>query len=329
MNIKKANEAEHAEFLSLVNAEIRPDRAKSNAWEDFPLILGAQNRDNTLVCLTEGGGVAGGIACLIRDFKTSCGDIPVAGVGSVVTRPDHRGKGLSSALQNEMIDLLRGKNVPLAVLWTDQPEIYAGRGFVAAGWELHASLADLTTSGQGEFPGSIRDFRSSDVNLVENLYRQHPLGTVRQPGDSEALYTMIGTQGLVLENSNGEILASVFCGKGADFPLYVTEWSGGHQHVVPLLAEANRRGWANQVLIPAGEEDLINTLVDLGSSWFALASGYWKVLDPGLLGMTLEAYHLEYPRGSDNPQDWLGGVGEDGHPLLGPLTLAVWGFDSV
>ena len=329
MQISQVDEITHTEFLDLVNAEIRPDIAKTTALEDFPLILGRENREYQLVCRAPDGRLAGGIACLIRKYKTSCGVISVAGIGSVVTHPDFRGKKLSTALQNEMLALLRGKNVPLAVLWTDKPEIYSGRGFSPGGWEIHAELADLQASLPCHVPWRVRGFRPEDVPVVEGLYLRHPFGTVRQAGDSGALYGMPGTQGLVAVDDSDQALAAVFCGKGADFPAYITEWDGPHDLVVALFAEARDRGLASRVLIPAGEEDIVNTLVDQGASWFTTHSGFWKILDPAYLAELVTRSGDSPPEKAGQTSAWLGGVGQDGQPLVGPLTLAVWGFDSV
>ena len=329
MKISPVDECEHADFLQLVNAEIRPDRAKTTAWDDFPLILAPENREFQLVCRDDDGRLAGCIAGLVRSFSTTCGDMEVAGIGSVVTHPDFRGKGLSSALQNEMLELLRGKNIPLAVLWSDQPEIYAGRGFVAAGWEIHAEIKKSFTGDLEASRFTCREFQPGDVAAVQALYAAHPLRTHRLDGDSAALYNMPGTRGLVLCSEAGRVEAALFCGKGADFPDYVTEWNGAPDPVLTLLGEAARRGWANRVLIPAGEEELVNLLVDQGAGWVTFPSGLWKILDPeGLAAQVASAGQHAPPVGA-GPEAWLGTVSADGQPLVGPLTLAVWGFDSV
>ena len=182
MHIATITPERHAEFLDLVDAEIRPDRAKTHAWDDFPLILSPANAAWTLAATAPDGRLAGGIACLIREYSTTSGKVPVAGVGSVVTHPEYRGRGVSTALQNALLTRLRGKNVPLAVLWTDRPEIYAGRGFAPAGWERHVDLAeaDLPT----ELPAGFvaRPFAPGDADAVAALYDRHSLRTIRAPG---------------------------------------------------------------------------------------------------------------------------------------------------
>ncbi len=329
MPIVSVSPADRAGFLDLVNAEIRPDRAKTNAWDDFPVILGPQNSLWQLVYKMDDGFIAGCIACLIRLLKTSCGDIPVAGVGGVVTHPDFRGRGISSALQNEMLLRLKGKKIPLGVLWTDQPEIYSGRGFAAAGWEIHASVAELAISEPIPPEWSIRNFRNDDTDDVTLLFNQHPYRTVREPDDSAAYYNMPGTQGFLLVDSADQIKAAIFCGKGGDFPHYITEWSGDPAVLPYLFQYANQQGLAQQVLIPAGSDHLVNSLVDMGSGWVALPSGQWVVLDAETLVEQVESFGGEIPEDLHDPVAWLGSVDSDGQPLIGTLTAAVWGFDSV
>lgn len=324
MHIANPGPGQHAGFRSLVNAEIRPDHGDTSAWDDFPLILDPSNAAWTLVALDDDGNVAAGLAALIREFTTNCGRITVAGLGSVVTRPDCRGQGLSRALQEEMVACLRRKNVPLAVLWTDQPEIYAGRGFTTAGWEHHVLMdgAELPTG------GAVRDYEPADAPAVGALYGAHPWRTVRLPGDDALLYGMPGTRGLVGTDPDGRVAAACFCGKGGDFPDYVTEWSGPVERVLPLLGTAVQRGWASRILVPSGGEPLVEALAARGAGWVAQPSGQWCVLDAPDLARRLTEAGLEPPQG-DDATSWLGHVGDDGTLHPGPLHLAVWGFDSV
>ncbi len=329
MSIESITAANRAEFLNLVDAEIRPDRAKTNAWDDFPIILSASNSQWQLIYRAEDGTIAGCMACLIRDLQTSCGKIPVAGIGSVVTRPQFRGQGISSALQNEMLNRLRGKNIPLGVLWTDQPEIYAGRGFHAAGWEIHASVSELTIRNDLDSSFLIRPFSSEDTNRVQKLFDEHALRTLRHPGDAAAYYCMPGTIGYVLCNSSEQIVAAVFCGKGGDFPNYITEFCGSSQLLPFLFKHVHQLDLADQVLIPPGNENLVNSLVDLGAGWMATPSGQWVVLAPQVLDEIVRQSGETVPAEIMNPKAWLGGVDSSGMPQTGPITAAIWGFDSV
>jgi len=256
MDIGSIDPARYTEFLALVDEEIRPEGAKSHAWEDFPLILRPENAEWTIVATSPEGEIVAGLACLIREHTTSCGNMPIAGIGSVVTHPDHRGQGLSTAVQEALLTKLRESNIPLAVLWTDQPDIYAGRGFAPAGWELHLDFTAVDWQNTAVTSFHKRDFCRNDTAGVQSLFDRHALRTIRHSSDASLLYNMKGTQGLVAVGEDDLPVAAVFAGKGADFPDYILEWSGPVGLVMDLLAEASQRGWANKILVPpSGDRD--------------------------------------------------------------------------
>ncbi|MFT5232885.1 MAG: GNAT superfamily N-acetyltransferase [Candidatus Krumholzibacteriia bacterium] len=329
MNIASVKPANHAEFLALVDAEIRPDRAKSHAWDDFPLILSPQNAEWTLVATDSHGKVLAGIACLIRQHTTSCGNMPIAGIGSVVTHPDHRGKGLSTALQKALLEKLRGQNIPLAVLWTDQPEIYAGRGFAPAGWEFHINFKDAQWQDTAVPGFQKRLFKPSDADAAQKLFDLHALRTLREPGDADLLYNMPGTQGLVSVGPDDVPVAAIFASKGADFPDYILEWSGPVGLVIDLIAEAHRLSWANNILVPPSGDRLVTPMLGRGASVITHHSGHWAVLLPDPIGRYLQAAGIGAPHRRGDPQELLGTVDSNGNRSYGLVMAAIWGFDSV
>ena len=226
-----------------------------------------------------------------------------------------------------MLERLRRQDVPLAVLWTDQPEIYAGRGFAAAGWEHHVDLGEVRWPPPP--PLEIRAYAADDAAAVGALQAGHPWRTIRQPGDDARLYGMPGTRGLVAVADDGRILAAVFCGKGADFPGYVLEWNGEPEAVLALLAAARRGGLADAILIPAGGEPLLERLAGLGAAWAVQPSGQWCVLRPDLLRAAAVSCGAAVPEASDVAAAWLGAPDGQGGVVPGPLAVAIWGFDSV
>lgn len=328
MQIAGLTDAQHAEYLALVNAEIRPSGPGTSALDDFPLALGLDNLAWMLAATDHQGRLAGGIATLVRTFATSCGDLAIGAVGSVVTRADCRGQGLSARLQAAALDLLRRQEVPLAALWTDRPEIYAGRGFVPAGWEWHVGLESAVFPAASPAGVTLRDWSPGDLSATQHLYDQHRWRTLRLEGDAARLYGMPGTRGLVAE-SGGMVRAAVFCGKGADFPDYVTEWDGDHDLVLYLLGLARSRALATAVLVPAGEEVFAGRLAALGALPLALPAGCWAVPRPDILVAAAHGAGVVPPAAADDARAWLGGVEGSGDVAPGPLALAVWGFDSV
>jgi GNAT superfamily N-acetyltransferase len=327
MEIAGLTVAQLADYLALVNAEIRPQGSRTSAGDDFPLALDRANLPWLLGASDPAGRLAGGLAILVRSFATSCGDVRVGAVGSVVTRPDCRGQGLSARLQAAAVALLRREGVPLAALWTDRPEIYAGRGFRPAGWEWHAGLLEAALPAAPPPGVRLRDWTVGDTPAVAGLYDEHRWRTRREPGDAARLYGMPGTRGLVAETSGG-IRAAVFCGKGADFPDYVAEWSGDLDLVLCLLEHARAEALATAVLLPAGSEALVARLGAAGASPVALPSACWAVLGPDRLADLVTRAGGQPPAATAPAGEWLGEVGPDGSVRPGAVTVAVWGFDS-
>ncbi len=331
MEVRAALPAEREQTLELMERALRPGGAATRVQDDFPVALRRDDRDGLLVAV-EGGRILSCLSSLVRPVATSLGVLRIAGVGSVATEAEWRGRGLSSRLQAELLARLRAAEVPLAVLWSDRPELYAGRGFRPAGCELHVDLARWRPGPEPALDGGrARDYRPDDMADVERLYAGHPWRTLRRRGDAVALYGMPGTRGLVLEGPDGAAVAYVFCGKGLDFPGYVVEWGGPVAGVLRLLAHARARAGARRVLVPAGAEGLAEALLAGGADVFALPSGLWAVLRPDLLARAAAAAGLPAPEGAAalDARAWLGEVGQEGDPRPGPLRLAVWGFDSV
>lgn len=328
MEVSALTESQFQDYLTLADAEIRPAGAETHIWEDFPLLLAEANRARVLGVI-QGSQLVAGAACLVRQFQTSCGAIPVGGIGAVVTRPDCRGQGLSLVLQEAVLKRLEESQVPLAVLWSDQPEIYAGRGFYPAGWEFHVDLAGLDSPNRLPDSFFVRDYAPRDAEAVGDLYERHLFRTHRRPGDNALLYGMPGTRGLVVAGANDQAVAYLFCGKGSDFISYVTEWGGPVGLVIHLLEVVRRREMARNLLIPPGGEALAGQLVPRGAVPVAKSSGLWKIVQPRQLNHYLQGSGHGAPRDPSDAAAVLGAVGPDGVVDPGALNVAVWGFDSV
>ncbi len=332
MAIRRVEAGEHARFLDFLEAGMRPDGARTRVDEDFPVALGSGNLHG-LFGLWDDDELLAGLAVLVRDHATSAGTLAVAGLGSVVTRADRRGEGLSSRLQTAVLAELVRQQVPLAVLWTDRPDLYARRGFRPAGWEFHAEIAGVDLAGFLPPGATCRPYTPDDLAVVASLYDRHPWRTLRLPGDHARLYGMPGTRGLVLRDAHEQPFAYAFAGKGEDFPGYVAEWGGEPAAAAAVLGEVARRGWARRVLLPPGSEDLARLLDDRGAGLLAVAGGMWSVLDAGRLRRACASRdpgaQLPPPAREHDATAWLGDVDEAGDVRPGPLRIAIWGLDSV
>ena len=57
--------------------------------------------------------------------------------------------------------------------------------------------------------------------------------------------------------------------------------------------------------------------------------GFWAVVHPDHLSRYLQAAGVGAPRDANDPAAVLGRVDAQGQPVSGPLTIGVWGLDSV
>lgn len=330
MRIATARADQREPLLALMDAALRPDRTATRVWDDYPVALGPDNLDGLLLVEEDGVPVAG-LSSLVRRFRTSWGDLPVAVIGSVATAPARRGRGLCRSLLDDLLARLRRDGVPLAALWSGHPEFYAGRGFRPAGLEMHAVLDGWRAGPAAPGVGlAVRDYRPEDLPEVVRLYERHELRTHRPPGDAGRLYAMPGTRGLVAAGPDGAVTGYAFCGRGLDFPGYVLEWAGAPPVLAAVLEEARRRHGARAVLLPQSTEPAARALAAGGAALAARPSGLWAVLRPDLLAAAARAAGAAAPAASmaGRAEAWLGGVAVDGTPAPGPLRLAVWGFDS-
>lgn len=323
MIIRTVRPGERSRLLALVESGLRRPGSPTGPADDFPLALGETNRDWQLV-VEENDEFLAALACLVRTCVTSVGELPVAAIGSVVTAVSSRGRGLSRRLQAEILTRLGASGVPLAVLWSDRPELYRARGFAPAGVEFHVDLDGWR--GPDAPPGTVvRPYAPRDLAAVAGLHARHPYRTRREPGDDALLYGMPGTRGWVLEPFAGAApVAYAFCGKGQDFPGWILEWGGAPSAVAVLVAQLSARATARWLLAPQGGEEMAGGLAAAGAWVVARPSGLWCVTSAPLLAKLAGGNARD-----TDASAWLGGVDESGQPRPGPLRLAVWGFDSV
>lgn len=240
---------ENRRFVAFLDACFgRPDGRSLR--RDFPTALAEENHPYHYVLESEGRWVSAASA-LVRDWKTSQGPVRTACVGCFSTPPNERGKGFSRRLQSAMIRSLEAEGVDWLALWTDRPELYAGRGFHAAGQELHGLLTDVPWPQVGA-DETVRKAGLMDVPAMHALYLRHTLRAQRPPEHLAAHLTPPSTEAFVLER-RGRIEAYCCVGKGEDFPGFVVEYGGAADAVHVLWGEARRRG-AEQVLVPKGAD---------------------------------------------------------------------------
>lgn len=292
VRFRNVSDAEHEGVLHLVDHAFHLGGI-GRLRQTFPTALGKSNLARLYVGELDGQVVCAA-AALVRNWVTTRGVLRTACLGSFATHPRWTGQGLSSALQTHCLERARDAGAAWAVLFTDRPKLYAGRGFHPCGVER---LCDLQAAAWPAPPrgARVRPARPADARALLDLYLRHRLRAERPLADLQAHLEAGGSRIEVLE-MQGRIRAYAAVGKGADFEAVVCEYAGPAALVHPLWGRAAAAG-ARAVLVPGGAEEYLT----------GPASAMWVQTRPAALAVALKPAQ----------------IGD-----LTQLGFAVWGFDS-
>ncbi|MEO6710991.1 MAG: GNAT family N-acetyltransferase [Planctomycetota bacterium] len=223
--------------LALMERCLRPAGAASLAAE-FPLVF-EERFSGRVVTYQEQGDVRSTCALLVRDLVIEQSRLRVGLIGSVATQPSWRGRGLASRVLEAAEHSLAREGCAIALLWADDPEFYAARGYRTIGWEIDfvltfESLATIVSD------ATLRALAPDDVAAIHRLYSRHAARTDRSEAETAALLECPGMTTLVLQRDR-DVAAYACLGRGGDFANTVHEWGGGEDDVIALIAEHARR----------------------------------------------------------------------------------------
>ena len=266
--------------------------------DTYPLVFGADHAGHVLA-LAEDDGVRTACGILARDFLLE-GGLRVRGglIGSVATDAAWRDQGLATRLLVEAEAALQDEGCAFALLWAEDPDFYARRGYGPIGAELDF-LVPATVAGALPAPregAAIRPARAADSAAIHELYERHPVRVARTAAETAALLDCPGMTTLVLEHA-GELAAYACLGRGSDLPGAIHEWSGATEDVLALTrahleaylgttaADNDAADTAGDapggvfLMAPPQSVELAQRLTDLGAAAQEGILGLGKILD--------------------------------------------------
>ena len=268
--------------------------------EEFPLLVGSDNRHRCLV-LREGGEMVAHAAWRPLVLRSRAGSIPAAGIGLVTTRRDRRDRGLASLAVDACIREAEAAGVWMAMLFAPARSLYARLGFVPAGRERITRVHPHrdTTPGRPPIQGGAKD-----AVRLQPLLDRHPVGVERTAEEFESLLRVPQTTLYILEEGDGP-QAYCVAGRGRDLQGVIHEWAGEPEALARLL---------QRVIAPHG--------------------GPRSILSPASLPPPLPGLHHEGPMaqvrivrpralGTDDPVEAFGDRDRDPR-----FPIYVWGLDS-
>ena len=255
--------------------------------------------EGEIVALEEAGAVRSACAILPRDFVCGGATVRIGLIGSVATDPAWRRRGLMTRLLDLAEARLAERGCALALLWAEEPAVYASRGYVPIGhevdyWADPPLFAGLPASAR------VRPAEAADAASIHALYENHAQRVCRTGAETRALLACPAMDVLVLCDAAGAPRAYACAGRGRDLANVVHEWSGAPDDVLALVGAHQRARLArglepDLVLMAPSEAAPLHALLGaLGARRFDGILGLAKPLDPHWLAERL-AHSAQVP----------------------------------
>lgn len=343
-------------------------RAGAPYAAECPLVFDAR-APGRVIEIKPDGVVRSACTVLERELVMPHARIPAGFIGSVVTDPDHRGRGLATQALDAAEKDLHSRGCLLAMLWPNEPGFYERRGWRAIGAERDFVLSPSICEALPD-ASQVRLRVPDDDEAIHELYGLHPERVERTEAETHALLGCPDMEVLVCERW-GRTVAYSCLGRGADFHDVVHEWAGDAQAVLALLRghleRRQVRGEQNDlyVIAPRSASDLAARLSALRVPSSIGVLGHAKLLD--LFGAAEHAAGLidrrgrvrvEVPADAPGTIELVGSTGRwrgtdaevlellfaargdgslarkvaaavGGTPERLPLSLFAWGLDSI
>ncbi len=244
---------EFSEVVEFLNQNLR----LSNTWpisSEYPTALSANNIHNMSI-ITEDEKIVSHAVMKPMIIKTPFCIFKIAGIGSVVTDPNHRQKGLSTKNIENCMSLAKEQDCDMVILWTDQFDFYRRFGFELAGIEQTYILENKI-----EIKNKKLKFLSDakvDPEAILKLYSQHTVHSVRTTEDIRHFLKIPNSQLFTAWNEYNQLVAYAVIGKGVDLTNYVHEWAGSVESLMDLFSFMQQKH--NQpltIMVPAHSVNL-------------------------------------------------------------------------
>lgn len=249
---------------------------------EYPLVFD-ERFSGRIVALEEDGNVRSACATLVRDLVVGDLSVRCGMIGSVVTDPAWRGRGLGSRLLEQAERELETEGCVMALLWADDPGFYTPRGWQPVGTEIDYEMSPADCA-SFPAPDGVRAAAPDDSGAIHRLYSLGRQRVDRSPLETQVLLAGPEIETLVVQRER-DIIAYSCLGRGADFAKTVHEWAGAPDDMLRLLRGHAERAGARgddrplSLMSPTETTDLHATLSQRGLAKTRGILGLGKPLD--------------------------------------------------
>jgi len=270
------NFSEYDRVLRFLNLNLRAGQ-KWSIVDEYPTALTPANLHNIRI-ITDAENILSHAVLRPLITKTPTGIFKIAAIGSVVTDPGFRNKGLSQQVIEDCLKLAGEQECEIAILWTNLFEFYRKFGFELAGSEISFLI-------NRELPVPSTNIKVIKGNKVDpsallRLYNQHTVCSVRTIEEIKKYLAIPNSNAYTAWDLEGQMVAYAIEGKGADLQAYIHEWGGSISSLLPLLNYMFREQKRPLTLIiPQHSASLASRLKSYGVADVPGFLGMLKILD--------------------------------------------------
>lgn len=288
------DDLEYARTLEFFDHLLR-DGSPCRLEDEYPLVFDASKRDQLFV-LRQDGKIQAGLGTLVREIEVERNTwIKVLFIGSVVTDPDFRNRGLQRGLFHGVEEAAERHGIDALVLWSNQLEFYQKLGFNLGG--LQASWKPQFRIPIGVAGHDVEVRETCEVPLTQvwfNAFDQKSFRVRRTFEEMKLLWEIPQMKVAYTKN------AYALYGKGEDFQQVCHEWAGPGEEVLACLEALRRLNPELKILSPGvvhtnDESEVVNGL-ELASFESRLEYlGLFKVISDRIDKAGLSPEDLRYP----------------------------------
>ncbi len=208
---------------------------ENNTWtiaSEYPTALSTANIHNMSI-MTDDEKIISHAVLKTFVIKGPHAIFKVGAIGSVVTAPEYRQKGLSTTNIKNCIHLAEKQDCDLVVLWTDQFDFYRKMGFELAGYDYSYVFDNQTDVKNQNLRINVGN--NVDPMALSKLYSQHSVHAVRTIEDFRQFLKIPNSNLFTAWDPNNQLLAYAVEGKGIDLVNYIHEWSGQTDALIELF----------------------------------------------------------------------------------------------
>ncbi len=223
---------EFSDVVDFLNQNLR----EKNLWpisSEYPTALSTNNIHNISI-ITEDQKIVSHAVLKPLIIKTPLCILKVGAIGSVVTDPNHRQKGLSSKNIENCLELAKKQDCDLVILWTDKFDFYRKFGFALAGIEQTYILENKLVLKNKNL--KLVCDNKVDPDAILKLHAQHTVHSMRTTEDVRNFLKIPNSHTYTAWNEKNQLVAYAVEGKGIDLTNYVHEWAGNVDSLMDLFS---------------------------------------------------------------------------------------------